>query len=158
MSVASLNTAVTCENPLRDSERVLSRPGAPASAVSIGKVTCFSISPGDKAGADVLICTCLLVMSGTASIGSLVSAQPPSIMTMAPRATTAQRRRIERSTIPSIMTVLRIGFLELGLQRETVGGSYGLAGREATEDFDVIVVLAPGPDLPRFEACGVAHE
>lgn len=55
MSVRSVNTAVTCEKPLRDSERVLSRPGAPASAVSIGKVICFSISTGDSAGAMVLI-------------------------------------------------------------------------------------------------------
>src|SRR3954464_1124015 len=155
MSVRSVKRAVICEKPLRDSERVLSRPGAPASAVSIRKVTCFSISPGDKAGAVVLICTCLLVMSGTASIGNLVSAQPPSIMTMAPRAMTAQRRRIERSTIPSIMTVLRIGFFKLGLERETVGNGNGLARLEAADDFDVIVVLAAGPDLPRLEASGV---
>src|ERR1700709_972012 len=131
MAVASLNTAAICEHPLRDRERVLSRPGAPASAVSIGKVICFSISAGDSAGADVLICTCLLVMSGTASIGSMVSAQKPSIMTMALRPMTAQRRRIERSRIPSIMTVLRIGLLKLGLQREAVGDSDGLARRQA---------------------------
>ncbi len=42
----------------------------PASAVSIGKATCFSISSGDSAGAAMFTCTWLLVMSGTASIGS----------------------------------------------------------------------------------------
>ena len=78
MSVLSVKTAVTCEKPLRDIERVLSRPGMPASAVSIRNVTCFSISAGDSAGAMVLTCTCLLVMSGTASIGSRVSDQAPS--------------------------------------------------------------------------------
>ena len=75
MSVFSVNTAVTWEKPLREIERVLSRPGMPDSAVSIRNVTCFSISAGDNANADVLTCTCLLVMSGTASIGSRVSDQ-----------------------------------------------------------------------------------
>ena len=50
MSVFSVKMAVTCEKPLREIERVLSRPGMPASAVSIRKVTCFSISAGDSAG------------------------------------------------------------------------------------------------------------
>lgn len=36
MSVWSVKIAVTWENPLRDSERVLVRPGIPASAVSRG--------------------------------------------------------------------------------------------------------------------------
>jgi len=36
MSVASVKIAVTCEKPLRDSERVVVRPGMPASAVSSG--------------------------------------------------------------------------------------------------------------------------
>ena len=50
MSVPSWKTAVTCENPLRENERVDSRPGMPASAVSITNVTCFSISTGDSDG------------------------------------------------------------------------------------------------------------
>ena len=78
MLVLSLNTAVTWEKPLRDSERVYSSPGVPASAVSMRKVTCFSISTGESAGATVLICTWLLVMSGTASIGMRASDQTPS--------------------------------------------------------------------------------
>ena len=51
MFVFSVKTAVTCEKPLRESERVYSRPGVPASAVSMRKVTCFSISTGESAGA-----------------------------------------------------------------------------------------------------------
>ena len=43
--------AVICAKPLRENERVDSRPGMPASAVSIGKVTCFSTSTGESAGA-----------------------------------------------------------------------------------------------------------
>src|SRR5882724_7633340 len=81
MSVRSAKMAVTWENPLRDSERVLSRPGMPASAVSMRSVTCFSISAGDSAGAVVLTCTCLLVMSGTASIGNRVNDRRPSTTT-----------------------------------------------------------------------------
>ena len=45
----------------------------PASATSIGNVTCFSISRGDSAGAKALTWTWTLVMSGTASIGRTVS-------------------------------------------------------------------------------------
>ena len=52
MSAPSRKTAVTCEKPLRESERVYSRPGMPASAVSIGKVTCFSISTGESDGVE----------------------------------------------------------------------------------------------------------
>ena len=47
-----MKTAVTCAKPLRESERVYSRPGMPASAVSTGKVTCFSMSTGESDGAD----------------------------------------------------------------------------------------------------------
>jgi len=57
MLVFSSNTAVICEKPLRDSERVLSSPGIPASAVSSGTVICFSTSTVENAGASVLICT-----------------------------------------------------------------------------------------------------
>src|SRR6266496_1687511 len=48
MSVLSVKTAVTWAKPLRENERVDSRPGVPASAVSIGNVTCFSISRGES--------------------------------------------------------------------------------------------------------------
>src|SRR3569623_1452274 len=44
MSALSSKMAVICENPLRESDRVLSSCGMPASAVSSGTVTCFSTS------------------------------------------------------------------------------------------------------------------
>src|SRR5262245_51638617 len=136
MSVRSVKMAVTCEKPLRDSERVLSRPGAPASAVSIGKVICFSISAGDSAGAMVLICTCLLVMSGTASIGSFVSANAPYAATMTLATTTTQRRRMAKSMIASTMSVLvlRLAFFQLGSQRESVGDRIDFARCKAAHD------------------------
>jgi hypothetical protein len=49
----------------------------PANAVSMGKVTVFSISKGESEATVVLICTWLLVMSGTASIGSSCSDRAP---------------------------------------------------------------------------------
>jgi hypothetical protein len=52
-----VKTAVTWAKPLRKKERVVSSPGVPASDVSIGNVTCFSISMGVSAGAVALICT-----------------------------------------------------------------------------------------------------
>jgi hypothetical protein len=91
MSVRSLNTAVTCEKPLRDIDLVFSIPGIPASAVSTGNVTCFSISAGDRAGATVLIWTWLFVMSGTASTGSFVNDHAPKAAAIAVNSTTSQR-------------------------------------------------------------------
>jgi hypothetical protein len=65
----SLKTAVTWLKPLREKDRTLSTPSSPDNAVSIGNVTRFSISTGPRAGTTVLICTCLLVMSGVTSMG-----------------------------------------------------------------------------------------
>src|SRR6266700_1771965 len=92
MSVRSAKTAVTWAKPLRENERVDSRPGVPASAISIGNVTCFSISMGDSAGAMALIWTWTLVTSGTASIGSLVRDQAPDIAAARVTSRTSQRR------------------------------------------------------------------
>ena len=133
MSVLSLKTAVTCEKPLRESERVLSRPGMPASAVSIGNVTCFSISTGDSAGAKVLTCTCLLVMSGTASIGSRSATRRPR----SPREREQQHepavadRKCEDALIIALAQSSAERLHELGLEREGVGDRDGLAGLEA---------------------------
>ena len=60
---------MTWLKPLREIDRVISRPSIPASPVSMGKVTCVSTCEGESAAALVLIWTCVLVMSGTASIG-----------------------------------------------------------------------------------------
>src|SRR5207237_5846133 len=89
-------------NPLRENERVDSRPGVPVSAVSIGKVICFSTSIGESAGAMALIWTCTLVTSGTASIGSIVSDQAPEIAAARVASTTSQRRRTEKARLCSI--------------------------------------------------------
>jgi hypothetical protein len=58
---------------LRENERVLSTPARPESAVSIGNVMRFSISSGPSSGATKLIIACLLVISGSASIGRSVA-------------------------------------------------------------------------------------
>src|SRR6266581_8409569 len=97
MSVLSVKTAVIWAKPLRENERVDSRPGVPASAVSIGNVTCFSISMGESAGAMALIWTWTLVTSGTASIGSLVRDQAPEIAAARVASTTNHRRRTENA-------------------------------------------------------------
>src|SRR5882724_13311519 len=97
MFVRSLKIAVIWAKPLRENERVDSRPGVPASAVSIGKVTCFSISTGESAGAMALIWTWTLVTSGTASIGSLVNDQTPEIAAARVKSRINQRRRTENA-------------------------------------------------------------
>ena len=81
-STLSLNTAVNWAKPLREKERMLSSPGVPASARSSSTVTCFSISTGVSAGAMALICTWLLVTSGTASMGKRASDHAPKAVAM----------------------------------------------------------------------------
>ena len=91
----SLKTAVTWLKPLRENERTLSTPSRPVKAVSIGNVTRFSISIGLKVGTTVLICTCLLVMSGVTSIGSTFNCQPPMSATTSVTNKMTQRDRTE---------------------------------------------------------------
>ena len=78
MSEPSSNTIVTWERPYLESDRIWVMPGSPASSVSMGKVTSFSISSGASAGTSVLTCTWTLVMSGTASTGRRMADQRPT--------------------------------------------------------------------------------
>ena len=78
MSTASSNTPVTWQKPFREIDRVCSSPGMPASAVSSGNVTNLSMSVVENAGCSTVICTCLLVMSGTASIGNCDNDHAPN--------------------------------------------------------------------------------
>src|SRR5215212_12023583 len=102
MLVRSVKTAVIWAKPFRENDRVDSRPGVPASAVSSATVTCFSISTGVSAGATALTWTWALVTSGTASIGNRVSDQKPDAAAASVTSTTSQRRRTEKSTIHAI--------------------------------------------------------
>src|SRR3954452_6381945 len=162
MSVFSLKTAVTCENPLREIERVLSRPGMPASAVSIRNVTCFSISAGDSTKAVVLTCTCLLVMAGTASIGSRDNDQAPSAMTPMPDRTTSQRFWIDSARMRLIMLpsvfMLDLRLAELGLEDEGVLRGDMFTDRQAAGNLHNPRIPAPDAHLARFKSFGVAYE
>jgi hypothetical protein len=60
-----------------------------------GNVTCFSTSTGESSGTTVLIWTWLFVMSGTASIGSFASENPPITAATSVNRTTNFRRSIE---------------------------------------------------------------
>src|SRR6266705_1347756 len=130
MSVRSVKTAVIWAKPLREKERVDSRPGVPASAVSSGNVTCLSISIGVSAGAMPLICTCTLVISGTASIGSLVKDQAPDTAAAIMSSSTSQRRRTENARMLSIIAPSILGqcFQEFRLEQERIGHCDRLAG------------------------------
>src|SRR6266699_6870821 len=121
MSVLSAKTAVTWAKPFREKERLDSSPGVPASAVSTGDVTCFSISIGVSAGAMALICTCTLVTSGTASIGSLVKDQAPDTAIARVARTTSQRWRTEKARIRSSKrSVLGQRLHQLCLERKRI--------------------------------------
>src|SRR3954454_25135022 len=121
MSVLSVKTAVIWAKPLREKERVDSRPGVPARAVSIGNVTCFSISIGESDGAAALTRTWTLVTSGTASIGSSVRDQAPEIVSASVMSKTSQRRWSENARMRSIISVLGRALHELGLEWKRVG-------------------------------------
>ena len=64
---------VTTDKPKREKLRISSNPGILLLACSIGKVINRSISVAPKDGAEVITCTWLSVISGTASIGNLVN-------------------------------------------------------------------------------------
>jgi hypothetical protein len=76
--VPSSNTTVTTDRPYFDVERTSVVLGMPAMARSTGTVTYCSTSAGESAGAEVMICTCTLVTSGTASMGSCKAARTPN--------------------------------------------------------------------------------
>src|SRR6267378_625337 len=153
MSVRSVKTAVIWAKPLREKERVDSRPGVPASAVSSGNVTCFSISIGVSDGAIPLICTCTLVTSGTASIGSLVKDQAPHTAAARVASTTSQRSRTEKARIlSSNHSVLGQGLHQLSLERKRISHSNHFAGSQPRHDLYETVVIPPQTDWVPFEA------
>src|SRR5271165_2796550 len=160
MSVRSVKTAVIWAKPLRENDQVRSSPGVPASATSIGNVTCFSISSGESAGAKALTWTWTLVMSGTASIGRTVSAQPPVIAAAMVNSSTYQRPRTEKARMRAIIvrSVLGQRLQELGLEREGVGDRDGFAGGEAGEDLADAVVAVAEAHHAFLEAVRGAHE
>ena len=67
----SLNTTVTSDKPKRETERISSTFMMWLIEVSTGMVMSCSTSCGANVGEMVTICTWLLVMSGTASTGSV---------------------------------------------------------------------------------------
>src|SRR5258708_7331622 len=120
MFVRSLKIAVIWAKPLREKDRVDSSPGVPASAGSIGKVTCFSISTGVSAGATALTWTWTLVTSGTASIGSLDKDHRPEAAMASVASRTSQRRWTEKSRIRTIIfrSVLGRALQQLRFEQE----------------------------------------
>ena len=108
-----------------------SRVGVPARMFSIWNVICFSISTGVSAGAMALICTWLLVTSGTASIGSLVErpdaegAGDGGQQHDEPAVTGPKGRGFSRSSL------VRLCFSEIGLQDKRVEHGDDLARLEA---------------------------
>src|SRR5437867_6658506 len=102
MFVLSVKMSVTCDRPNLESERISVMPGTPASSVSRGNVTSFSISSGASAGTSVFTWTWTLVMSGTASIGSRAADHRPT----AERATAAKRTKARCRSEASIILAI----------------------------------------------------
>ncbi len=84
-------------------------------------------------------CTWLLVMSGTASIGSRYRAVPPITAAMRVSSRTSQRLRTAQLTMGAIIGSVLVpcfALAELGLEREAVLRREGLAAIEALRDGD----------------------
>jgi len=105
MLVPSSKTTVTTESPNLETERTSSRPGSPLIDSSTGVVMKRSTSSGPSAGAEVRICTWMLVTSGTASMGSDRIALRPPTTSSAESARTRKRFLRDHSRIRSITAV-----------------------------------------------------
>src|SRR5688572_2800466 len=99
MSVPSSKATVTTDRPYLDVERTSVVLGMPAMARSTGTVTYCSTSAGDSAGADVMTCTCTLVTSGTASMGSCDAERRPSSVSSSAASTTTGRLASDQRTM-----------------------------------------------------------
>src|SRR5882672_5894896 len=141
MLVRSANTAVICAKPFRENDRVDSSPGIPASAVSSATVTCFSISTGVSAGAVAFTWTWTLVTSGTASIGSFVRDHKPDAAATSVTSRTSHLRRIEKSTILSIIVSAPVaGLPPSRLKRNGVETAQVFAAPAPQNDLDELAI------------------
>src|SRR5262245_9316554 len=142
MSVSSSNTTVTTESPYLESDLTSSTLGMPAMARSTGAVTYCSTSTGDSAGAAVMIWTCTLVTSGTASIGRLKMARTPTAMKRSVATRTTARWRSDQATtrVRKITSfLLAEGALQDGaLQSEHAVGDDQLALAQAGQGLDPV--------------------
>src|SRR5262249_56955742 len=179
MSVPSSKVTTTCDRPNLETERSCSRRGRPLRTCSTGKVICFSISSGPRAGATVLICTCTGVVSGKASMLRRRSDNAPTTTkTTVPRITRKRCRRemsmIQLSTgfppcrepVPRSLTA-RTGLLvsapsaraqavlqQFRPQGRAVGGRDHFPREHAGDDLGVLPVRHPRqyrPDVEHFQ-------
>src|SRR5436309_7813333 len=96
MSVPSLNTAVTTDNPWIDSERMDSRLPTPLSSLSMGRVTSASTCSGARPGASDCTVTWGWTNSGkTSSFACAATKIPYPTSTDASAMTTPRKRRAD---------------------------------------------------------------
>src|SRR6185503_993232 len=168
MFVPSRKMTVTWERPYRDRDRVSTRPGSPAMAVSIGNVTCRSISSGGSPSTTVFTWTCTFVMSGTASIGRRARFRAPNTATATVPTAIQPRWRIENRRIRSrdvwgfgrggsvLMTPRLI--LELCFDEERVPGDDPRAALQAGQDLRCGSIASPWSHRLHFEPGRVCPE
>src|SRR6266851_9229983 len=132
----------------------------PASATSMGNVTCFSISKGDRAGAKALIWTWTLVMSGTASIGSLVIDHAPHTAAARVQSRTSQRLRTEKARMRSIIawSILGQRFQQFRFKEERIADRDYLACAKPRQHLRDTVVALTEDHLTLLEALRGANK
>src|SRR5262249_12852594 len=115
----------------------------------------------------VLICTCTLVMSGTASIGRRVKFHAPSAATASIASITIQRWRIDRARMRSSRpwpaasrsgAVWRGRLVQVRRGDAAVARRYAVAGQQAEQHLDMLAVARAELDLTRLELIAIAHE
>ena len=106
ISVPSSKTTVTTDRPNCETDRISSTFGMPLREFSTGKVMNCSVSSAANAGAVVMICTCTLVTSGTASIGNRVRATVPK--TIKSTRSMSTKKRLSRAQLISFPPIIEV--------------------------------------------------
>src|SRR5437660_927039 len=108
-SVPSLNCTVTIDAPEVEVESTLVTPETPWSALTTGRVTCWSTTPGEAPGSAVMTTNAGTEMFGNRSCCSWVAAQMPALKSKTTARMTTEPRRSERRIKGDITTPLVSG-------------------------------------------------
>src|SRR5262249_30071800 len=99
-------------------------------------------------------------MSGTASMGSLVSDHAPDTAAANVSSRTSQRFRTDKARVRSIIawSILGQRLQQFGLEQEGIGRGNPLAGTESRQHLHRVLIALPDGYLTFLEALGDSHE
>src|SRR5687768_6764929 len=127
----------------------------PDRPVSMGNVTRCSDSSGEYPGVSVLICTCTLVMSGVASMGSLVKLHAPTAISANVSTSISQRwamaKRMVFSSMAGLLVIVRsAGLLDVRLHHVALLDHHLVARLQARQHLHPLRVALAQFQRPRL--------